>query len=136
VTIKVDLDTLKVLVKAHESRVGFFHLDDGKKYYGPSLWYYIGITCKHVTRSHECHIAEQVRSACRERDQTRYGWYRMIGSWISNISQDKRNWVQPLWFTRSLDSLLSKWDLYGFLEPTDDYWLERCLGHDHIIHEP
>jgi hypothetical protein len=37
VTIKVDLDTLKVLVKAHESRVGFFHLDDGKKYYGPSL---------------------------------------------------------------------------------------------------
>ena len=34
-TIKVDLDTLKVLVEANGSRVVFVHPDDGEIYSGP-----------------------------------------------------------------------------------------------------
>jgi hypothetical protein len=86
VIINVDLGTLKVLVEAHRSRVGFVRPDDRKIYSGPSRWYYIDTTCKHVTRSHECYITEWLKSACRERDRTRYGWYQMIGSQTSNIS--------------------------------------------------
>jgi hypothetical protein len=93
VMIKVDLDTLKVLVEAHGSRVGFVRPDDGKIYSGPSQWYCIDTACKHVTRSHECLMTEQEKSACREHDQTRYGWYQMIAYRTSNISQDKRNWL-------------------------------------------
>jgi hypothetical protein len=110
VTIKVDLGTLKALVEAHRSKVGFVHPDDEKIYSGPSQWYCIDTACKHVTRSPECHITERVKSACRERDWTRYGWYQMIGSWKSNISRDKRNWLRCSWFTWSLDSSLSKWE--------------------------
>jgi hypothetical protein len=36
VTTKVDLGTLKVLVEAHGSRVGFIHPDDRDIYVGPS----------------------------------------------------------------------------------------------------
>ena len=78
VTIKVPLGTWKVLVEAHGSRVGFVHPDDGEIYFGPSRWYHIDTACKHVTRSQECHITEQVKSTCRERDQTRYGGYRWL----------------------------------------------------------
>ena len=35
VIIKVALGTLKVLVEAHGSRVGFFHPNDGEIYSGP-----------------------------------------------------------------------------------------------------
>jgi hypothetical protein len=35
VIIKVDLGTLKVLVEAHGSRVGFVYPDDGKIFSGP-----------------------------------------------------------------------------------------------------
>jgi hypothetical protein len=35
VIIKVDLGTLKVLVEAHGSRVGFVHPDDGRYSLGP-----------------------------------------------------------------------------------------------------
>jgi hypothetical protein len=35
VTINVDLGTLKVLVEAYRSRVGFVHPDDGEIYLGP-----------------------------------------------------------------------------------------------------
>jgi hypothetical protein len=110
VTIRVDLGTMKVLFEAHGSRVGFVHCDDRKIYFVPSQWYCIDTACKHVTRSHECYITERVKSTYQERDRTRYGWYQMIGSWTSNISQDKRNWVRYFWFIRSLDSSLSKWE--------------------------
>jgi hypothetical protein len=91
VIIKVDLGTLKVLVEAHGSRVGFVHPDDGNIFSGLSRWYCIDIACKHVMRSQECLITERVKSTCQERDRTRYGWYQMIGSRTSNISWDKRN---------------------------------------------
>jgi hypothetical protein len=94
VIIKVDLGTLKVLVDAHGSRVGFIWPDDGKIYSGPSQWYCIDTTCKHVTRSQEYLITEWVKSSCQEQDRTRYGWYQMTGSRTSNISRDKRNWLQ------------------------------------------
>jgi hypothetical protein len=119
VTIKVDLGTLKVLVEDHGSRVGFVQPGDGKIYSGPSQWYCIDTACKHVTRSHEFHITQRVKSACQEGDQTRYGWYQMIRSQKSNISWDKRNWLRCSWFTWSLDSSLSKWES---LRISKSYW--------------
>jgi hypothetical protein len=110
VIIKVDLGTLKVLVEAHGSRVRFVWPDDEKIYSRPSRWYCIDSACKYVTRSQECLITERVKNSCRKRDQTRYGWYQMIGSHTSNISRDKTNWLQRKWFTRSLDSSSSKWE--------------------------
>jgi hypothetical protein len=93
VTIKVDLGTLNVLVDLMDLEWDFSMLMK-EKYSGPSQWNCIDTACKHVTGSQECHITKRVKSACRERDRTRYIWYQMIGSRTNNISWNKRNWVQ------------------------------------------
>jgi hypothetical protein len=92
-TIKVDLDTPKILVEAHGSRVECIHPDDRNIFSKPSRWCHIDITCKHVNRSHECYHGMS-KEACWELDRTRYGWYRMIKSRTSNISRNKRNWLR------------------------------------------
>jgi hypothetical protein len=58
-TIKVDLGTIKVLVEARASRVGFIHPDDREICSGPSWWYHTDTACKHVTRSRGCWCPQQ-----------------------------------------------------------------------------
>jgi hypothetical protein len=110
VIIKVDLGTLKVLVEAHGSRVGFVHLDDGKIFSGPSRWYCIDTACKHVTRSRECIITERVKSLVG--NEIELGMVDTEWSDLGQviISWDKRNWLCSLMVHTITRSSLSKWE--------------------------
>jgi hypothetical protein len=110
VIIKVDLGTLKVLVEAHGSRVGFVHPDDGKIFSGPSRWYCIDIACKHVTRSWECIITERVKRLVG--NEIKLGMVDTKWSDLEQviISRDKRNWLCSLMVHTITRSSSSKWE--------------------------
>jgi hypothetical protein len=110
VIIKVDLGTLKVLVEAHGSRVGFVHPDDGKIFSGPSRWYCIDIACKHVNRSLECIITKRVKRLIGNEIElgmvdTEWSDLRQV-----IISWDKRNWLCLLMVHKITRSSSSKWE--------------------------
>jgi hypothetical protein len=110
VIIKIDLGTLKVLVEAHGSRVGFVYSDDGKIFSGPSRWYCIDTACKHVTRSRECIITERVKRLVG--NEIELGMVDTEWSDLGQviISRDKRNWLCSLMVHTITRSSSSKWE--------------------------
>jgi hypothetical protein len=65
VTIKVDLDTLEVLVRLMDQEWDLSILMMEIYTLSPLGDITFDTACKHVNRSQECHITEQVKSACR-----------------------------------------------------------------------
>jgi hypothetical protein len=117
VIIKVDLGTLKVLVEAHRSRVGFVYPDDRKIFSGPSRWYCIDTACKHVTRSRECIIMEWVKKLVENKIEL-----GMVDTKWSDLGQviiswDKRNWLYSLLIHTITSSSSSKWVIMDFQIP-------------------
>jgi hypothetical protein len=136
VIIKFDLGTLKVLVEAHGSRVGFVWPDEKNIYSGPSRWYCIDTVASMWLNHRNALSGSEKRVLVGnkiELGMVDTKWsdleqviYRETKGIDYNVNGSHDHWIHH-WVSGSC---------HRFLDPIIDYWSERSLGLVHVIHEP